>query len=86
MVDTIIGNLPKDVLLILLSDHSTPVSLKNHSADPVCVAMHGRGVRIDDVKSFDEVSCSAGLLNGMRGIELVPVIRGLMGRAEKFGA
>lgn len=86
MVDMILRNLPKDVLLIMLSDHSTPVSLRNHSADPVCVAMHGRGIRIDSARSFDEISCSSGILNGMRGIELVPVIRGVMGRAEKFGA
>lgn len=86
MVDVILRNLPKDVLLIMLSDHSTPVSLRNHSADPVCVTMQGRGVRTDSATSFNEISCSSGILNGMRGIELIPVIRGVMGRAEKFGA
>ncbi|MEM2839368.1 MAG: 2,3-bisphosphoglycerate-independent phosphoglycerate mutase [Thermoplasmata archaeon] len=86
MVDSIIGDLPKDVLFVMLSDHSTPVSLRNHSADPVCIAMRGRGMRMDHVTSFDEVSCHLGLLNGMRGIELIPVMRGIMGRAEKFGA
>jgi len=86
MVESILSELPKDVLLIMLSDHSTPVSLRNHSADPVCIAIRGIGMRIDNVKSFDEVSCCSGLLNGIRGIELIPVIKGIMGRAEKFGA
>lgn len=86
MVAEIKKDLPENVLLVALSDHSTPVSLKNHSADPVCIAMRGIGVRIDGVSKFDEISCASGILNGMRGIELMPTILGVMGRAEKYGA
>ena len=86
MVMGILKDIPDDALLAILSDHSTPVSLKNHSADPVCIAIRGKGVRFDSVKSFDEISCASGLLGTMRGIELVPTLLGIMGRAEKFGA
>ena len=86
MVAGILKDIPDDALLVMLSDHSTPVSLKNHSADPVCIAMRGEGVRIDSVRSFDEISCASGLLINMRGIEVIPTILGVLGVAEKFGA
>jgi len=86
MVSEIRTGLPSNVLMVMLSDHSTPVSLRNHSADPVCIAMSGKGVRVDGVKKFDEIACSSGMLRGMRGIELMPTVLGVMGRAEKFGA
>jgi 2,3-bisphosphoglycerate-independent phosphoglycerate mutase len=86
MIAQIKEDLPEEALLVALSDHSTPVSLRNHSADPVCIAMRGKGVRIDGVSKFDEISCASGILDGIRGIELIPTILGVMGRAEKYGA
>jgi len=85
-LQTVLKELPEEALIAVLSDHSTPVSLRNHSADPVCIAIRGKGVRIDGVNSFDEVSCSQGVLRGMRGKDLIGYILGIMGRAEKFGA
>lgn len=82
----VLKELPEKALIAVLSDHSTPVSLRNHSADPVCIAVRGKGVRIDDVSSFDEISCSQGALRGMRGMDLIGYFRGILGRAEKFGA
>ena len=41
----------KDTLIIITVDHSTPVSLKDHSADPVPVLMNGMGVRVDEVRT-----------------------------------
>jgi len=86
VISRILRDLPEDTLLVLLSDHSTPVSLRNHSADPVCIAMRGHGIRVDTVEKFDEISCKAGILTGLRGIELMQFMLGIMGRAEKFGA
>ena len=86
MVAEIVRDLPECALLTMMSDHSTPVSMKNHSADPVCIAMAGAGVRIDSTSKFDEISCAFGVLDGMLGIEVIPRILGVIGRAEKFGA
>lgn len=86
MVAEIAKDLPDCSLLVMLSDHSTPVSMRNHSADPVCIAMAGKGVRVDSTSKFDEISCAFGVLDGMRGIEVIPTILGVIGRAEKFGA
>jgi 2,3-bisphosphoglycerate-independent phosphoglycerate mutase len=86
MVAEITKGLPDCCLLAMMSDHSTPVSMRNHSADPVCIAMAGKGVRIDSANKFDEISCAFGVYDGMRGIEVIPTILGIIGRAEKFGA
>ncbi len=72
--------------MALAADHSTPVSVRNHSSDPVPVAMVGEGVRVDDVKKFDEISCAKGALHRIKGQELMPILLGLANRNEMFGA
>ena len=44
----------KDTIIIICGDHSTPCTIKDHSADPVPVLIPGDGVRMDDVVRFDE--------------------------------
>ncbi len=78
--------LPEDTFVALTSDHSTPVCVRDHSADPVPLLIHGPGVRRDGVRSFDELACARGGLGRLRGMELLPVLIDLAGRAEKFGA
>jgi len=86
-IDKLVGELMKsDIYLILTGDHSTPVGLKAHSADPVPVVIHGKGVRVDDVKKFDEISCARGGLGHIRGLELMPIIVGFMGYAKMHGS
>src|SRR3989304_4319780 len=42
-------DLGPDVVVAATADHSTPVSLKDHSGDPVPLVVLGEGVRVDDV-------------------------------------
>jgi len=86
MLEMILKDLHEDVVVALTCDHSTPVSVKEHSADPVPVAIGGGGTRIDGVKEFDEISAAAGALGRMRGMDLMPTILGIADRAKKFGA
>jgi len=86
MLGLILKDLREDVVVALTCDHSTPVSVKEHSADPVPVTICGGGARIDGVKEFDEVSASSGALGRLRGMDLLPTILGIADRAEKFGA
>lgn len=86
MLEMILKDLQEDVVVALTCDHSTPVSVKEHSADPVPVAIGGGGTRIDGVKEFDEISAAAGALGRMRGVDLLPTILGIADRATKFGA
>lgn len=78
--------LPPETVVAVTSDHSTPVSVRDHSADPVPLLIHGPGVRRDSVRAFDEVSCARGGLGRLLGKDLLPILLDLAGRAEKFGA
>jgi 2,3-bisphosphoglycerate-independent phosphoglycerate mutase len=75
-----------DVLVIVTVDHSTPVSIKDHSADPVPILMHGPGIRIDDVSSYSELVAYKGGLHRIRGMDVMPMALDLINRTKKFGA
>jgi 2,3-bisphosphoglycerate-independent phosphoglycerate mutase len=76
----------KGCIIVICADHSTPCTIKDHSADPVPVLIHGEGVRVDDVTTFDEVSCARGGLNRITGAGLLPTALDLINKAHKFGA
>ena len=73
-------------IIVICADHSTPCTIKDHSADPVPVIIRGEGVRMDDVVRFNEYSCSHGGLNRIRGCDLLPIALDLINKAHKFGA
>lgn len=75
-----------DIILAVTSDHSTPVSVMDHSGDPVPLIIAGNGVRPDGVSSFGERAAMSGGLGHMNGRDLMPELLNLSGRAEKFGA
>jgi 2,3-bisphosphoglycerate-independent phosphoglycerate mutase len=64
-------------LIILTSDHATPVDLMIHTADPVPVLVSGRGVSADSNRRFSESSARTGGLGAMRACELLPRVLGL---------
>jgi len=76
----------KGCIIVVCADHSTPCTIKDHSADPVPVLLHGDGVRVDDVTKFDEISCAQGGLNRITGLALLPTALDLINKAHKFGA
>jgi 2,3-bisphosphoglycerate-independent phosphoglycerate mutase len=76
----------RDAIIILCADHSTPCTIKDHSADPVPVIIRGEGVRMDDVVSFNEYSCATGGLGRITGAGLLPIALDLINKAHKFGA
>ncbi|MBN2250659.1 MAG: 2,3-bisphosphoglycerate-independent phosphoglycerate mutase [Candidatus Altiarchaeota archaeon] len=71
--------------VVLTADHSTPIGIKQHSADPVPIAIIG-DVRTDDVKKFDERSCARGGLNRICGRNLMDILLDLSNRSKLFGA
>jgi 2,3-bisphosphoglycerate-independent phosphoglycerate mutase len=89
-MDAMMGHLKaglrSDVVVGITADHSTPVAVKDHSADPVPVTILGEGVRVDDVVNFDERSVARGALGRMRGQDLMNVLMDVANRSEKFGA
>jgi len=75
----------KDAVIVLTADHSTPLSIRQHSADPVPVAIIG-DVRSDDVSKFTERDCAKGGLCRICGRDLMNIILDVANRAKLFGA
>ncbi len=69
----------------VLSDHSTPVSVKDHTADPTVILIHGEPVRPDSVKKFDEFSAMHGGLGIVNGKELMPMLLDLINKSKMYG-
>jgi 2,3-bisphosphoglycerate-independent phosphoglycerate mutase len=86
MLSLILKDIHEDVVVALTCDHSTPVTVKEHSADPVPLTISGGGTRVDGVKEFDEMSVASGALGRIRGVDLMPILLGVADRARKFGA
>ena len=76
----------EDVYIFLTADHSTPISVLNHSGDPVPVIIRGPEVRVDDVNEFSEIACAKGGLCRIRGSDVMNIMMDLMNYAHKFGA
>lgn len=76
----------EDVYLVITADHSTPISIKRHSSDPVPVLIYGGSVRKDKVQFFDEISVSSGCLGHLTGVELNRTIVDLMGYGHMVGS
>ena len=76
----------EDVYIFLTADHSTPISVLNHSGDPVPVIITGPEVRVDDVCEYSEVAVAKGGLCRIRGSDVMNIIMDVMNYAHKFGA
>jgi 2,3-bisphosphoglycerate-independent phosphoglycerate mutase len=79
-------NLPEETHLAICADHSTPVTIMDHTADPVPLCIYGEGCRVDQVEKFDEVSLAQGGLGRIVGQNLMNIVLDLANRREKFGA
>jgi 2,3-bisphosphoglycerate-independent phosphoglycerate mutase len=73
-------------LLVVTADHSTPCSLRKHSADPVPICFCGLDVRSDSVAEFGERACASGGLGRMLGLEVMPEIINILGLSNLVGA
>jgi len=87
-VDSVIGQVMKidDIYFILTADHSTPISVMDHTGDPVPIVIKGPEIRVDGVKSFNERAAPSGGLCRIRGSDVMNILMDLMNKSEKFGA
>jgi len=76
----------EDCIIVICADHSTPCTVKDHSADPVPVLIWGNGVRTDSVLRFTEIACAEGGLCRIAGSSLLPIALDLINRSRKYGA
>jgi 2,3-bisphosphoglycerate-independent phosphoglycerate mutase len=76
---------PGDTYIFITCDHATPVTVKEHTGDPVPFMAWGVDVMKDDVGRFSERDCSRGFWNRIRGIDIMNIIANYLGTLEKFG-
>ncbi len=77
---------PRGTHIAITADHSTPCAIREHSADPVPVVIHGEGVLVDEVESFGERACARGGLCRIRANDFLLSILDLMGVTYRFGS
>lgn len=86
-VDKLVGTIKdRDAWIVVTADHSTPLSIKRHSADAAPVMIYGEGIRKDKVVFFDEISVASGCLGHINGIELHRITMDLMGCGHMVGS
>lgn len=61
----------KNTIIAVTADHSTPCSMKAHSADPVPLLICGGGIESDGSMSFSEKAARLGSLGEILGRELL---------------
>jgi phosphoglycerate mutase (EC 5.4.2.1) len=79
-LDKLIGN-----YVVVTSDHATPVSVREHTGEPVPFMLYGPDVVVDEVGKFSELTCWKGALGRIRGIDAIPILGSYLGLTEKFG-
>jgi 2,3-bisphosphoglycerate-independent phosphoglycerate mutase len=87
-VDEVVGRIMEieDLYFILTADHSTPISVMDHTGDPVPLVIKGPNLRVDHVSQFNERAAASGGLCRIRGSDIMNILMDLMNRSSKFGA
>lgn len=86
MVGELLRDAPDGTYIAITGDHTTSCLKKRHSSEPVPFALRGPGIRVDDVKRFDEFSCASGGLGHMDGLFVMPTLLDLMDKAHIYGS
>ncbi|MBW2058379.1 MAG: 2,3-bisphosphoglycerate-independent phosphoglycerate mutase [Deltaproteobacteria bacterium] len=88
LVRHLVENLPDDVVLCVLSDHTSSTLLGDHTIDPtgILIWSKARGFRSDPAERFVESEFPRGSLARVEGREVVPLLMGFAQRLQKFGA
>ena len=86
MIGKIVDAVHDKIVLSVTGDHSTPVTVGEHTSDPVPLLIWGDFIRSDDVKHFSEFEASKGALHTIRGLDLLPILLGYAGLSAKYGS
>jgi len=66
-------------------DHTTPVNIRDHTSDPVPLAMAGPDVSSSRIPKFTENHAAAGNIGRIPASSLIPILMDYLGKAKKFG-
>ncbi len=75
----------ENTVICITGDHSTPAELKEHSGDPVPILFATDNMRKNNVRHFDEESCSKEGIEILSGDVMNTVLQ-LANKSDKFGA
>jgi len=84
----LVENVPNDVNICVLSDHTSSSLVGDHTTDPAGVVFWSKNpaFRKDQVERFWECEFSKGALLKVVGEDIMPLLMGFMQRLKKFGA
>jgi len=63
-----------DYKVVAMPDHYTPISVRNHTPEPVPFAVCGKGVGRDRVEIFDEFAVAEGGFGRVQGHQLMSIL------------
>ncbi len=88
LIRYLVERVSKDVIICVLSDHTSSSFLGDHTPDPAGIVFwsRGPGFRRDQVKRFVESELPRGPLVKTEGKDVMPLLMGFMQRLKKFGA
>ena len=88
LVRHLVENVPDDVILCVLSDHTSSSVLGDHTTDPTGVVFWSKspGFRKDQVNRFVESEFLKGSLGKVEGLDVMQFLMGFAHRLKKFGA
>lgn len=75
-----------NTVVVFTGDHTTPITVRDHTGDPVPVTIYAPNILPDDVNIFSERSARKGGLGRIRREDLFNTLLDLANRREKFGA
>ena len=71
--------------VLMTSDHATPVTFRDHSADPVPVLVAGPDFDVSQTVKFSERTAATGNLGRLLALHLMPIMMNRLGKVGKFG-
>jgi len=86
MLGKIIEQVGDRIVIAVTGDHTTPVTVGEHTCDPVPIVFWSKFIRSDAVTHFSEFDAAAGALHTIRGIDVMPMLLGYSGHIGKFGS
>lgn len=86
MIEIIFNELNEyEVYMAITADHCSPISIRDHSGDPVPLLIYAPNIIPDDVKSFSERECLKGGLSRLKGLDILPILLNYAYKMKKFG-
>jgi 2,3-bisphosphoglycerate-independent phosphoglycerate mutase len=86
MVGRMLERVGDRIVIAVTADHTTPVTVGEHTCDPVPIVIWAPFIRPDSVKRFTEIDAPHGALHTIRGMDMLPMLLGYAGKTEKFGS